>query len=124
MTWQPSPIVGPPNENVEEIELDQTCATVVDGYVNELDHIYKRPCPSLWLNLGTGLPVDGLFWWDEKNTVLAVSNGRVWKITDSAGTITELTGSTDLLASAQCTFAYTATKAVIANGGKMVTTDL
>lgn len=122
--WQPVPLFGSPYENVEEIELDSVCATVQDGYVNELDHIEKRAGLTSYKDTGTGLPVDGLYWWDEQNCVLAVSNKRVWKITDSAGTMTELTGSTALLSSAPVTFATDGTKCVMANGGNMVHTDL
>src|SRR5690348_6026507 len=111
MPWQPVPIVGQPYESVEEIELDSTNATVVDGYVNELDHIYMRPGYTQRLDTGTGLPIDGLVWWDEQRVVLVVSNRRVWKITDAAGTMTELTGSSALLPSANCTFANTHTTA-------------
>jgi hypothetical protein len=124
MTWHPVPIFGQAYENVEEIELDQNCATIVDGYVNELDHVVMRPGYTQWLDTGTGLPIDGLYWWDEKKVVLVVSNRRVWKITDSAGTMTELTGSTALLPSARVTFANDANKAIMANGGQMVYTDL
>lgn len=124
MPWQAVPLFGQPYENVEEVELDTMCATVVDGYVNELDHVPMRPGYSSWKDTGTGLPIDGLFWWDDKQTVLAVSNKRVWKITDSAGTMTELTGSTALAASQQVTFAPDATRCVMANGAQMVYTDL
>lgn len=124
MPWMPVPMFGAPMENFEEIELDQTCASVIDGYVNELDHIYMRPGYTQWLDTGTGLPIDGLFWWDEQRVVLVVSNQRVWKITDAAGTMTEITGSTALMPSANCTFANTHTTAWIANGAQMVTTDL
>ena len=124
MAWQELKLFGQPYESVEEIELDSTAATVVDGYVNELDHIPMRPGLTSWKDTGTSLSVDGLYWWDEQHCVLAVSNKRVWKITDSAGTMTELTGSTDLGASAPVTFATDGTKCVMANGGKMVYTDL
>ena len=124
MTWQPTPLFGQPYESVEEIELDQNAATVVDGYCNELDHIPMRPGLTSWKDTGTALPIDGLYWWDEQHCVLAVSNKRVWKITDSAGTMTEITGSTALLASAPVTFATDGTKAVMANGANMVHTDL
>lgn len=123
MPWQPTPLFGQPYESVEEIELDATAATVVDGYVNELDHIVMRPGLTPFVNTGTGLSVDGLYWWDEQNCVLAVSNQRVWKITDRVGTMTELTGSVALRASSQVTFATDGTKCVMANGANMVHTD-
>ncbi len=121
---QKVPLIGQPYENVEEIELDTMNATVVDAYVNELDHITKRPGLTEWKDTGTGLPVDGLYWWDEQNCVVVVSNQRVWKITDSSGTMTEITGSTALLAGGIVSFATDGDVLVMANGGQMVHTDL
>ena len=123
-TWQPVPLIGQPYENVEEVELDNMNATVVDGYVNEMDHIIKRPGLTSWKTLGTSLSVDGLYWWDEQDCVIAVSNSRVWKITDAAGTMSEITGSTALLAGGIVSFATDGTKLNMANGGAMVHTDL
>lgn len=123
-SWEKVPLIGQPYENVEEIELDAMNATVVDGYVNEMDHIIKRPGLTSWIDLGTSLPVDGLYWWDEQSCVIAVSNHRVWKITDSAGTTTEITGSTALLAGGIVSFATDGTKLNMANGANMVHTDL
>jgi hypothetical protein len=123
-SWQKVPIIGSPYENVEEVELDQMNATVVDGYVNEMDHIIKRPGLTEWIDLGTNLPVDGLYWWDEKNVVIVVSNKRVWKITGLDGTISEITGSTALLAGGIVSFATDGTVLVMANGANMVHTNL
>lgn len=117
-------MIGQPYENVEEIELDNLNATVQDGYVNEMDHIAKRPGLTSWKDTGTGLPIDGLYWWDEQNCVIVVSNTRVWKITDSSGTMTELTGSTALLAGGIVSFASDGSRLVMANGAQMVHTDL
>jgi len=124
-SWTKIPMIGQPHENVDESELDQVQATVQDAYVNELDHIVKRPGLDSWLDLGTAQGIDGLYWWDKKKSVLAVSAGRVWKITDSSGTKSELTGSTDLVKSGNVTFAgdNDAANVVMANGEKMVHTD-
>lgn len=124
MPWTKTPLIGQPYENVEDVELTDMNSTVVDGYVNEMDHIIKRPGLESWKNTGTGLPVDGLYWFDEGECVLVVSNKRVWKITDSSGTMTELTGSTALLAGGIVSFATDGTKVVMANGANMVHTDL
>lgn len=123
LTWQKVPIIGQPYENVEEVELDGMNATVIDGYVNEMDHIIKRPGLTEWIDLGTSLPVDGLYWWDEQNVAIAVSNKRVWKISAQDGTKTELTGSTALLAGGIVSFATDGTVLIMANGAQMVHTD-
>ena len=121
--WKPIPLIGPTNENVDDVEVDQWAATLVDGIpviVEGQLHIVKRPGLTAFVNLGTNLPIDGLYWWDKRRVVLAVSAGRVWKITDSAGTKVELTGSTELLQGQIVTFADDGTKCIMANGGKML----
>jgi hypothetical protein len=125
--WQPFPLVAPPNESVEEEQLDQSAATMVDWIPVVVDgklQLMKRPGLTPWITLGTSLPIDGLHWWDKQGVVLVVSDGRVWKITDSAGTYSEITGSTALRQSSLATFADDGTKCVIANGASMVHTDL
>lgn len=124
MTWTKTPLIGQPYENVEDVELTDINATVVDGYVNEMDHIIKRPGLEEWLDTGTSLPVDGLYWFDEEECVIVVSNSRVWKITDSGGTMTEITGSTALIAGGVVSFATDGTRVAMANGGPIVHTDL
>ena len=125
--WQPFPLVAPPNESVEEEQLDQSAATMVDWVPVLVDgqlQLMKRPGLTEWINLGTSAPIDGLYWWDKQRCALVVSAGRVWKITDGNGTITEITGSTALRLSAMATFADNGTNCVIANGANMVHTDL
>lgn len=125
--WLKFPLTGPPNESVEEEELDQWAATIVDAVPIVVEgelHLMKRPGLTAWIDLGTNLPVDGLYWWDKQRCVVAVSAGRVWKITDSAGTMAEITGSTALRSSQLVSFADDATRCVMANGGQMVYTDL
>lgn len=121
------PLIAPPNENIDDVETDQYAATMVDGIplvVGQSLHMVKRPGLSAHITLGTDLPIDGLYWWDKQQVVLAVSHGRVWKITDQVGTKVEITGSTDLLQGQIVTFADDGTKCVMANGGRMVHTNL
>lgn len=125
--WQDFPLALPPNESVEEEQLDQSSATMVDWVPVLVDgklQLMKRPGLTAWIDLGTNLPIDGLYWWDKQRCVLAVSNGRVWKITDSGGTYAELTGSTALSTGGLASFADNGTLCAIANGANIVTTDL
>ena len=125
--WVDVPLIGPPNENVDDIQTDQFASTLVDGIPLVVEgklQIVKRPGLTQKLNLGTGLPIDGLYWWDKKQVALAVSAGRVWKITDAAGTKVELTGSTELRQGQIVTFADDGVTCAMANGGRIVTTDL
>jgi hypothetical protein len=125
--WVDIPLIGPPNEAVDDIQTDQFAATLVDGVplvVENKLHIVKRPGLTEKVDLGTNLPIDGLYWWDKQQVVLAVSGGRVWKITDGTGTKMELFGSTALQQGQVVTFADDGVKCVMANGGRMVYTDL
>lgn len=124
--WEESPLIGQPYENVDEVQLSQWAATMVDVVPVVVEgklQIVKRPGLQEFVSLGTNLGVDGLYWVDTHNLVLAVSQGRVWKITDQTGTMTELTGSTALRSSANVTFAKDSSRTVMANGNNMVYTD-
>lgn len=123
MAWTPLPLTGDPYANTEEPEMDGVSVSVIDAYVNELGHTIKRPGLELWCDLGTGAKVDGLYWWDKQGVLLSVSAGRVFQHTDFTGTATEITGAT-LTAGTRVTFASGITTAIMANGGRMVTTDL
>jgi len=125
--WLDVPLIGQPYESVEDVQLDQWNSTIIDGVPVVVEgklHIMKRPGLTAWITLGTGLPIDGLYWWDKQQCVLVVSAGRVWKITDQSGTYTEITGSTALRSSQIVSFADDGTKCAMANGANIVHTDL
>lgn len=128
--WRDIPLIGQPYENVEEEELSEWAAALVDyvpTVVEGVLHLMKRPGLVEHIDLGTGAPIDGLFWVDTDRIALAVSDGRVWKITDSAGTKVELLGSTALRRNSPVTFAggldSSVRRTVMANGGQMVHTN-
>lgn len=125
--WQKFPLTGPSYESADEVQLDQWAATIVDMVPVVIEgelQLLKRPGLDEFVDTGTSLPIDGLYWWDAQNVVLVVSNGRVWKITDQSGTMTEITGSTALIDSALVSFADDGTRCFMANGANMVHTDL
>lgn len=117
--WKKLPMDGDVYSNVDETELNAISATVVDGYVNELDHTVRRPGLTQLVDLGTSAGIDGLYWWDQQTCAIAVSGGRVFQINDFTGTNVELTGTT-LNSGTRATFTTDGTKIVMANGGKMV----
>ena len=117
--WKDVPLTGDPYGNVDEIELSETSPVVQDAYVDELDCTVKRPGLTSFVDTTTAAGCDGLYWWDQQTTAIVVSNGRVWKITDSAGTKTELTGTT-MAVGTLVTFATDGTNLIMANGGRMV----
>lgn len=124
--WRDLPLIAPPHENVDDVQVDQWAATIVDAVPMIVEgklHLMKRFGLTPFATLGTDAGVDGLYWSDKQRTVLAVSASRVWKVTDSAGTKVELTGSSALNASAPVSFASDGTRVVMANGNNMVHTD-
>ncbi len=125
--WQPLPLITQSYESADDVEVSDLQATIMDlipVQVGKEIHLWKRFGLPEFVDLGTGQPVDGLYWFDKFQTALAVSGGRVFKITDALGTTEELLGSTDLLSNSPVTFAKDATRVVMANGGRMVYTDL
>ena len=121
--WKELPLTGDPYRNVDESELDAVSPMVQDAYVDELGFTQKRPGLSSFISLGTNMSVDGLFWWDAQNVAIVVSGGRCWKITDAAGTMTELTGAT-FRTGTRVTFSPNGNTLMMANGGNMISTDL
>ena len=122
MGWEDLPVVGDPYRNVDESELDQISPLAQDGYIDEFGYMQKRPGMDLVVDLGTNAAIDGLYWWEQLGILLIVSNGRTWKMTDSTGTIVEITGDV-LTAGTPVRFAVNTTIMTMANGGRMVTTD-
>ena len=125
--WQEIPLVTQAYESVDDVEVDQLNATIIDAIpvlVGDKIHLHKRFGLQEFVDLGTGQPVDGLYWFDRGRVVIAVSGGRVFKITDGLGTTVELIGSTALRSNSTVTFTSDATRVLMANGGRMVHTDL
>lgn len=125
--WRPLPLVTQAFESVDDVQVDTLNAAVIDAVpimVGDQLHLIKRPGLQEFVDLGTDAPVDGLYWFDRGRVVLAVSGGHVFKIIDALGTRSELVGSSELLSNSPVTFASDASKVVMANGGKMVHTDL
>lgn len=120
--WLDIPLTGDPYNSVDEAELDAISALVQDAYVNELDHTIKRPGLEEFIDLGTASGVDGLYWSDLHQKVIAVSGGSIFKVTDFAGTVTPYTGDA-LSAGTRVSFTEDGTRVLMANGGRMVYID-
>lgn len=124
MPWQKTPgVAGDPYENLTPEELDGLPARVQDAYINEAKHTEKRPGLSLLKDTGTAMAIDGLYWWDEKAMVIIVSNAKVYTMTDSSGTLTNLTGTGIPAMNTRPTFTTDGTRVFIANGGRILYTD-
>lgn len=125
--WRDLPFISQAFESADDVEVDQFQATIMNMVPVQVEskvHLRKRHGLQEHIDLSTNAPIDGLHWFDEGRVVLAVSNGTVYKITDASGSVTALSGSTALLTNSPVTFAGDAHRLVMANGGRMVHTDL
>ncbi len=75
---------------VDEVGLTSHGAEMIDVYVDELGNINRRPGLVELCDLGTAAAVDGLYWWQSASVVLAVSDGKLFKITANDGTNSEV----------------------------------
>lgn len=106
---------------------DAVGARLVDGYVENLTgmsqpNIRKRFGLTLFCDLESSAPVDGLYWWDAKGVVIAVSGGNVFKVSSSDGNCSSVTGDA-LSVIGHTTFADNGSYIVMASGGRMITYD-
>lgn len=124
--WRDIPLIGPPYESVDDVQLDRWAATIVDAVpvlVENKLHVQKRPGLSPFITIPSDRGIDGLYWWEAQQCVLVVSGGRVWKIHDASGLTTELTGTSTLIPSSPVSFADDGTRCIMANGAAMTWTD-
>lgn len=97
MAIQKLPITGDAYKNIEQIGLTRTSPRLFDGYVTEPPEnedrsiTVKRPGLTEFSDLGTGKPVDGLYWWTRAGVIIATSGNSVFSV-DEAGTETDITG--------------------------------
>lgn len=86
----------------------------------------RRPGLTLFKNIETGTAIDGVYWWASRAILVVVSNGGVYKITDSAGTLVSL-GGVSLQTGTRVTFAEASYAGVdyifMANGGQVAYTN-
>jgi len=114
--------------NVDEIALTGgSTAALRDGFfiVNKATGErtwYRRPGLASHIDLGTAKPVDGLYWWQKAGVMVAVSDGRMFKVTANTGTVTEISGTDALQKLVRPTFATDGTNLLSANGGKIMAT--
>jgi hypothetical protein len=108
------------NKAVEEVGLISHNAAMQDCYVDEVGGVNRRYGLTELCDLGTSAGVDGLFWWEAQDMVLAISNGDAFKITAADGTKAALTMTgTDLATNVRVTWADFGTAIYAANGGKI-----
>lgn len=105
---------------IDEVGLVTHGAEMVDVIIDELGNINRRPGLVEFCDLTTSAGVDGLFWWQTQGWMLAVSNGRLFKITANDGTFSEITiTSGGFEVGARVSWADFKTAIYAANGGKI-----
>ena len=121
MPLLPIPINVPPSKNVDEMGLKGFGADLIDGYIDEMGNIIRRPGLKLFCTLGTSAAVDGLSWWQEEGKAIAISNGSVFEITASDGTFAEISADGDAFeVGVRPIFTNNDTELYAANGGKII----
>lgn len=119
------PITSPVYRGVRDKELSDENRRIIDGYINEVGAFVSRPGLELFKNLGIGRDaIDGMYWWDEKELLIVVAGGYVYKIEYDGTTITQtyITG-VKMVADTRPDFATDGDNLVITAGGAMVRTD-
>jgi hypothetical protein len=123
--WVPLPITGHPYKLQDEREQDKLSTQVMDAYVDEAGYTIKRPGLTSFVDLGTARGIDGLYWWDEAEKVLVVSNTNVYSINDTGGTLTTIGTGKALPIGNRVSFATAplGTSVLMAGGQNIVSTD-
>jgi len=119
MPWIPLPVIGGEYKNVDEKALSNLGASLFDGYLDETNALNMRPGLRAFLDLATGRPIDGFYWWATQGVLVVVSDGHVFKVTDKQGTVVDVTDD-ELQKNVRPTFAEVMGNLYMANGGKIV----
>lgn len=94
---QPLPINEKPYYNTDASANTIAANAMYDCYLEPVPGVglvtRRRPGLVLFCDLGTASPGQGLYWWDAKQKLLAVSDGKIYEVS-SSGTATQLTGIT------------------------------
>jgi hypothetical protein len=113
------------NKNVDEYGLGALSAELRDAFIDELQNVRKRPGVEPVIALGTDARIDGLYWWEKQEALIAVSDSSVFKITrDTEGAYSYdqysyAVSGTTLASGTDVSFADYGSVLYAANGGKI-----
>lgn len=119
-------------KNVDQSEVSDKDLEIVDAYCDEEGAIVKRPGASSLIDLSgyngasALTPVEGLFWWQQKERLIALIEGELTFTTKSGSvyTTTAIGNSAQKLPTGvRPMFASDATYLLVAAGGKMIYTS-
>jgi hypothetical protein len=123
MPTLPVPIFSKVYKSVDGVELSDQNLTLCDGYLDELGGTVARPGTSaLWsISTATGSGWDGLYFWYEKNMLVGVADGFIYRITYPGKVANfEIVDTVPIPALAsRATFTTDGTYVFIAYGGKI-----
>lgn len=125
MTYKQIPVNSKPYKNIDDIlNSNGSSDALIDGYIDEAGFTNKRPAidSEVFVNLATSKKIDGLFWWTSKKWLMALSAGKIFKVTDLLGNFTDISG--DLLnEDIRPTFIDYGDNLLATNGTKIVYTN-
>ena len=110
-------------QNVTQEAVSNAQVEMFDVFVDEFGYINRRPGLLQLVDLGTNAKVDGLYWWQEKEMLIAVSAGNCYSL-DVDGNSTNLGSGLErdtYVSFASANPSGTATL-LIANGGRIYKT--
>lgn len=85
-----------PYKNVSGVSNSSASERYVNGILVKKDTggfvSKRRPGLLLFKDIASSAKIDGTYWWQNRGILIVVSNGVVYKITDSTGTIVNLGG--------------------------------
>jgi len=91
MAYQSIPL-DKPYYNVDSTSLTSNVSVVKNGYIDEMGAFHKRAGYRLFCDLGTLSEVAGVYWSENEECLIAVSNGRTFKINSPFGDKVDITG--------------------------------
>jgi hypothetical protein len=104
-------------KNVNPIEVENFVVDKFDCHLDDANSFVRRHGLALYYIIDTVGQIDGAYEWFEKDLLIVVANGDVYKVT-KLGEITQLNGGNKLNSNVRPTFATNGTALVIANGKK------
>jgi hypothetical protein len=122
------PIFAPVQKGVDGIELTDENFSLVDGYRTLSGGTIKRPGSKALFtaSTATGIGFDGIFYWAEKDVVMAVGGGHIYQLTYVSNTpvITRLTSTPLLNEGTPVSMAVDGTNFYCANGDRIAFTPV
>ena len=123
------PIFGSVFKGVDGTELNDDNLTLIDGYRTLKGGTAGRPGSSAIFTASnaSGFGIDGLFYWAEKDVVIAIGAGELYQLSYNSNTpvITSLSGGTPILnQSTPVSMVVDGTNFYACNGGRIVYTPV